>query len=91
MPRPSQPQPSASPFGRHDYEITYGWRDAALNVTIAGLSATPPAIGDIYTLGSPDGGIEDFTVMQMTRERGRGWLARCAVASRPTLLEGSDD
>ncbi len=81
----------SDPFGRHDYEITYGWRDEALSVTIGGQLATPPVIGDIYTLGSPDGGIQDFTVMQMTRERGQGWVARCSAAARPPRLEGSDD
>ncbi|PLR27697.1 hypothetical protein SGCZBJ_04865 [Caulobacter zeae] len=70
--------PRRSPFGRHDYELTYGWRDEALNVTIGGKLATPPVIGDVYTLGSPDG-IQDFTVVHLSREGGRGWLARCTA------------
>jgi hypothetical protein len=35
-------------------------------------------IGDVYTLGSP-GGIQDFTVVHLSREGGRGWLARCTA------------
>ncbi|MFY8140465.1 MAG: hypothetical protein ACOVMO_07070 [Caulobacter sp.] len=68
----------AGPFGVHDYVITYGRLEQAMEVTIHATTARPLVVGDIYTFSRPTG-LYDVEVAEVTQGDGAAWDARCKV------------
>ena len=68
----------ADPFGAHDYVITYGRLEQAMEVTIHATTARPLVVGDVYTFSRP-AGLYDVEVAEVTQRDGAAWDARCKV------------